>query len=154
MLFAVRRASQIIVDNFGKIDSRHNAVTLRIHTDPVDPGNVKTCDVKSTFQLPAGTEMCKDPFPDRVLFVFQRSIHTAVRVAEIHAAKMADNAIYCSDQVALKIGFDEKRCKGVIDILSGRVDRNALHMRRFPQSGTDLTGEIRMDHNIYLCVSV
>ena len=63
---------------------------------------------------------------------------------------MAYDAVHRPDQIALKIGFYEKRCERIVDIFSGRVNRDTLHMRRFPQPGIDLTGEIRMDHNDYL----
>ena len=81
--------------------------------------------------------MRENALADRIIFIFQRTVKPTVAITEIDAAEMPEQTGHTADQIALKVGLDQRSRKRIINVFALGVYRDALAMAAIPYAGID-----------------
>lgn len=132
----------VVVDGFLDVDRFHHVVLLGVHADAVDAVDVEDGDVEPRLLVVVRPfQFVENPLADGVVLVLDRGVEPAVVGVERHAAQVAGHALDAAEQVALKVGFEQRRGEGEIHMAAVGIDGNALHVERALFARVDFAGE-------------
>ena len=126
MLPAALADALIVGNHLGEINGAHNSVALCRHSDAVDTLDVEYRAVKGILEALLRADRRENSSADNVVLKLKRAVNPAVLGVIRDTTEVTDESVYRADKISLKVGLDEKRREGIINISVFLVNGNSL----------------------------
>ena len=138
----------VVVNYFAKIDGGHNAVLFGIHAYAVYLFYVENCYVEGVLLGDVNARATHDALTDGVVLELQRAVKLAVLVVIIYATEVTQKTVNSTDEVALKVGLDQRCGEGIVNVFMLFVECDALNVTGFPSAAVNRQGKLDIvSHN-------